>query len=132
MTISNLRCDVCDVLLAGLIDDASEDVTRGVRFSYHPGDPNMRDESGLLCGTCWAAWTDRFGEPAARICAMCRTPVSRTTSLHVRRVDTRETWQLCTPHAAELLNRLSTVQPKLDPKTFQLPLEHSHARSVDV
>lgn len=134
MTISNLRCDVCDVLVAGLTDGTSEDAAGGVRFSYHPGDPGMRDESGLLCATCWSAWVDRLGTPAARICAVCRTAVSRTTSLHVRRVDNRETWQLCTPHAAELLNQLSTVQPKLDPATFRLPLEHAppNPRSVDV
>jgi hypothetical protein len=131
MTVSNLRCDRCNALLAGLIDTTSPGRARGVRFSYHPGDPGMRDESGLLCGGCWSAWVDHLGVPSARICAVCGKPVTRTTSLHLRRVDTRDTWQLCTPHAAELLNTLTTVVPKLDPATFVLPLAHSDTRSVD-
>ena len=132
MTVSNLRCDVCNALLAGLIGGAGRGDMRGVRFSYHPGDPGMRDDSGLLCGACWSAWEGSLGTPRARSCAVCATPVTRTTSLHLRRVDTRATWQLCAPHAAELLNTLTTVTPKLDPATFLLPLAHQQTRSVDV
>jgi hypothetical protein len=132
MTISNLRCDVCDALLPGLIAGSADSPARGVRFSYHPGDPRLRDDSGVLCGECWAAWAHQLGEPRPRTCATCGTPVTRTTSLHLRKADTRETWQLCTPHAAELLNLLNTVDPKLDPSTFQLPLAQTEPRSADV
>jgi hypothetical protein len=122
MTISNLRCDICGVLLPGLSTEFGGSPARGVRFSYHPGDPALRDDSGVLCGECWSAWTEPLGKPRARVCAACGTAVARTSSLHVRRSDSRETWQLCRTHAVDLLNRLRTVDPKLDPATFQLPL----------
>jgi hypothetical protein len=32
-----------------------------------------------------------------------------------------ESWQLCRRHAVEFLNRLRTVDPKLDAETFELP-----------
>ena len=125
MTISNLRCDECDVLLPGLIPEAG--VGRaGVRFSYHPGDPRMRDDSGVLCAGCWSGWTDWLGQPRPRVCGVCETPLTRTSSLFVTRLGEgpadRQTWQLCAPHAAELLNRLRTVEPKFDPASFELPL----------
>ncbi len=122
MTISNLRCDICGVLLPGLSTGSADSSTLGVRFSYHPGDPGLRDDSGVLCAECWSAWTEPLGEPRARVCAACGTAVARTSSLYLRKVGTHENWQLCTPHAAELLNRLRTVDPKLDPATFELPL----------
>lgn len=132
VTISDLRCDVCDGLLTGLITaPGGGSPGAGVRFSYHPGDPRMRDDSGVLCGTCWSAWADRLGKPRARVCAECGTAVARTSSLHLRRFDGHDTWQLCPPHAANLLNRLRTVQPKLDPATFQLPLDREDPRSAD-
>jgi hypothetical protein len=31
-------------------------------------------------------------------------------------------WQLCTAHALDFLNSLRTVEPKLDPATFRLPV----------
>lgn len=123
MTISNLRCDMCDALLPGLIAATGDSPARGVRFSYHPGDPRMRDDSGVLCGTCWSDWADWLGSPEPRICAICKTPLSRTSSLFMTKLVDRQTWQLCAPHAADLLNRLSTVEPKLDRGTFQLPLD---------
>ena len=132
MTISDLRCDVCDALLTGLTAGPGGDSPGGgVRFSYHPGDPGMRDDSGLLCGACWSEWTYLLGEPRVRVCAACDTAVARTSSLHLRRFGAHSTWQLCPPHAAELLNRLRTVQPKFDPATFQLPLERRRPRSSD-
>ena len=131
MTISNLRCDMCDALLPGLIAGPGDSPARGVRFSYHPGDPGLRDDSGVLCGACWLTWADWLVAPRARVCAACGTAVTRTSSLHLRRLDTRETWQLCAPHAADLLNQLRTVQPKLDPATFQLPLDRQELRSSD-
>ncbi len=131
VTISDLRCDVCDVLLTGLIAGPGGDsCASGVRFSYHPGDPGMRDDSGVLCDACWSAWADGLGEPRARVCAMCGAAVTRTSSLHLRRIDTRATWQLCPPHAADLLNQLRTVQPKLDRATFQLPLDRQQPKEV--
>lgn len=54
---------------------------------------------------------------------MCATPVRRRASLFLRRLDEQSGWQLCTAHAAELLNGLRTVEPKLDPATFRLPLD---------
>ncbi|GAB90796.1 hypothetical protein GORHZ_118_00120 [Gordonia rhizosphera NBRC 16068] len=130
MTMSNLRCDMCDRLLPGLIPGTGDMPGSGVRFSYHPGDPGMRDDSGLLCSECWSAWTGGLGEPTPRVCAVCRTPVARTSSLFVSRIDDRQTWQFCAPHAAELLNRLRTVEPKFDPASFRLPLDRSEKRSL--
>jgi hypothetical protein len=132
MTTSNSRCDVCNALLPGLMAGLRDSRAAGIRFSYHPGDPGMRDDSGVVCSTCWSTWVGPLGEPRARVCAVCGTPVTRKTSLHLSRVDTRETWQLCTPHAADLLNRLRTVEPKFDPATFELPLSRDEKRSSDV
>lgn len=123
MTISNLRCDSCDALLPGLIPDSSgEQRGGGVRFSYHPGDPRMRDDSGVLCGGCWTELASRLREPRAHSCAECGAKVAWRSSLHLRPAGSREAWQLCSVHAAEILNRLTTVEPKFDPETFQLPL----------
>lgn len=136
MTISNLRCDECDALLPGLIPRPTAESGPGrsaVRFSYHPGDPRMRDDSGVLCTGCWSGWTESLGEPRPRVCAVCETPLTRTSSLFVTRLGEgpadRQTWQLCAPHAAELLNRLRTVEPKFDPDAFQLPLDRSEHES---
>ena len=144
MTISSLRCDECDALLPGLIPrliprlvpGAVPDAgvgRAGVRFSYHPGDPRMRDDSGVVCAACWSAWADWLGQPRARVCAVCDTPLARTRSLFLTRLGEgpadRQTWQLCAPHAAELLNRLRTVEPKFDPDVFQLPLARSEHES---
>lgn len=134
MTVSNLRCDVCDALLPGLIPGGpgSGEQRGGVRFSYHPGDPRMRDDSGVVCARCWSDWSNRLGQPRPRICAVCETPLVRTSSLFLSRLGggpaERQTWQLCPPHAAELLNSLLTVEPKFDPATFQLPLAREEAR----
>jgi len=65
---------------------------------------------------------------------VCETPLARTGSLFLTRLGDgpadRQTWQLCAPHAAELLNRLRTVEPKFDPATFQLPLARSEHEGV--
>lgn len=123
MTLSDMRCDVCAVRLSGLADGEVAQATAGVRFSYHPGDPGMRDDSGVLCVGCWRRWTARLDTPRARVCAICGAPVRRRASLFVRRTDAAQSWQLCTPHAADLLNVLRTVDPKLDRATFRLPLD---------
>jgi hypothetical protein len=55
--------------------------------------------------------------------------LARTSSLFVTKLADRQTWQLCAPHAADLLNRLRTVEPKFDRATFQLPLDRPEKRS---
>jgi hypothetical protein len=126
MTVTDLRCDLCGALLSGLIDWTEELPLAGVRFTYHPGDPGMRDDSGTACASCWARWTEPLGSPRSRRCAVCGLQVRRTGSLHVRRKDAAGNgWQLCPPHAARFLNSLRTVQPKLDPASFRLPLDHA-------
>lgn len=140
MTINDLCCDVCGRLLAGLSGrpgpggrpDAGSPGqpgpagrpgrSGGVRFVYHPGKLEFRDDSGLACETCW---TDAVGgfdvATAPRRCAACGEPVTHTASLHLRRFDDPRPWQLCARDAAGFLNRLRTVQPKLDPATFRFP-----------
>ena len=131
MTISNLRCDVCDAFLPGLISSPGDDRRGGVRFSYHPGDPRMRDDSGVLCGNCWSEWDQWLGKPRPKVCTICGTPVERTASLHLRNLSGLENWRLCNRHAAELLNRLRTVEPKFDPDTFQLPTVRDKEGALD-
>lgn len=95
----------------------------GVRFSYHPGDPKLRDDSGLLCVGCWTAVAAWLGDSRPRACAVCGVRLRRHGSLYVRRGGDPAQWQLCPPHAADLLNGLRTVEPKLDRATFRLPLD---------
>ncbi|MDN5852765.1 MAG: hypothetical protein L0K86_07965 [Actinomycetia bacterium] len=123
-----MHCDACAVVLAGL-DSGEDGPALGVRFTYHPGDPGMRDDSGVLCGRCWAGWAVELGRPRKRVCALCGAAVSRLQSLHLRRLDHPEGWQLCARHAAERLNLLRTVEPKFDADTFRLPLDTSQVRS---
>lgn len=123
MTVSDMRCDLCGVGLSGPADDRHDDPLAAVRFTYHPGDPAMRDDSGALCERCWTGWSTTFGPPRQRVCATCGQPVRRRASLFLRRLDRQSGWQLCTPHAADLLNSLRTVHPKFDPATFRLPLD---------
>jgi ribosomal protein S27E len=113
MTINDLCCDVCGRLLT--------DPRGGVRFVYHPGRPELRDSSGLVCQACWDDAVRTFGDPVTRHCASCGTPVSRLGSLHLRRYDNPQSWRLCASDAVGFLNRLRTVEPKLDPATFRFP-----------
>jgi hypothetical protein len=114
MTINDLRCDFCGRLLAG--------PSGAVRFGYHPGAPQFRDNSGLACECCWADAVGRLDESAGtRSCAACGETITRTGSLHLRRLDGGRTWRLCASHAARFLNLLRTVEPKLDPATFRFP-----------
>jgi hypothetical protein len=128
VTVSSLRCDRCGSPVAALeepgvgADDAPARLV-GIRFSYHPGDVALRDDSGLVCRSCWQAWTEPLGEPVPRACSVCRVPLSRTDSLFLRRAGAERAWQLCSTHAAQVLNELRTVDPKLDPATFRLPLQ---------
>lgn len=121
MTVTDLHCDRCQRLLAG----PGGEVTAGpygVRFVYHPGDPRLSDDSGLLCRDCWTSTVAWLGdERSMNRCAVCAEPVDRFTSLHLRGAGEEKTWQLCRAHAAEFLNQLSTVEPKLDPATLRFP-----------
>lgn len=131
MTVSNARCDRCGLPVTGVVDPETLDLPgdsadardrRGVRFSYHPGEISLRDDSGILCATCWREWTGPLGEPASFVCAICDKPLTREESLFVRPVGAKTAWQLCAPHAVDQLNQLETVEPKLDKETFHLPL----------
>jgi hypothetical protein len=114
MTIYDLRCDICGRLIPL--------PAYGVRFSYHPGRADLRDDSGLACAQCWMAAVRDLGEPGGgSACAACGTAVSRSASLHLRRSGEPASWRLCAADAAAFLNRLRTVEPKLDPATFRFP-----------
>lgn len=113
MTITDLCCDVCGRYLPGPAD--------GVRFVYHPGVPELRDDSGVACGACWDGLTSGLDPSAAGRCAACGQPAPRRRSLHVRRFADPGSWRLCAPDAIGFLNALRTVQPKLDPATFRFP-----------
>lgn len=115
---------MCGTQVVGLAATGEGAPDMGVRFTYHPGDPRMRDDAGMLCGQCWGQWSSALGEPTPRTCARCGMLVTRRSSLHLRRLDTPGNgWQLCARHAAVALNSLRTVDPKLDPETFRLPLD---------
>jgi hypothetical protein len=120
----DLRCDACGRGLMGIAAPGSAAGGLAVRFTYHPGDPRMRDDSGTLCAPCWADGTAELGAAEPQICAVCGTGLTRRSSLHLRRLDVvGPAWQLCGPDAARWLNRLRTVDPKFDPDQFLLPLQ---------
>lgn len=125
MTITDLRCDRCECGLPLPPELAVPDRSQAsVRFSYHPGNPHLRDNSGLLCRACWSelarGWDD---PPRADRCARCGVAVSRFTSLHLRASATSGEAQLCAADAVAFLNALRTVDPKLDPATFRFPAD---------
>lgn len=114
MTINDLRCDFCGRFRCA--------PNGAVRFGYHPGAPRFRDNSGLACEACWADAVSGLNRSAAvSSCAACGAVLTRTTSLHLRRLDDSHTWRLCAGHAAQFLNLLRTVEPKFDPATFRFP-----------
>lgn len=114
MTIVDLRCDVCGRFLPG--------PDSGVRFVYHPGVPDLRDDSGLTCTNCWHEITGALAKDASPArCAACGEAVTRQRSLHLRRFDDPASWRLCASHAVSFLNALRTVEPKFDPATFRFP-----------
>lgn len=120
MTVSDMRCDQCGIFVAG--PEETEDGRGGVRFVYHPGRPQLRDTSGLLCVRCWnevETWLGAQRRPL--LCAVCDEPLQREHSLHVHRFDEARVRRLCKEHAVEFLNRLRTVEPKLDATTFRFP-----------
>lgn len=115
MTVFDLRCDRCGTFLAGPNED-EDGGSRGpfgVRFLYHPGDFLLKDDSGLACGACWSASRAWLGAQAKGRCSVCAVPVEHARSLHVHRAGDPISWQLCRTHAAEFLNGLRTVEPKL-------------------
>jgi len=116
VTVYDLNCDVCGRLVPG--------PGSAVRFVYHPGVPELRDNSGLACAACWDVIIRGLDltAPAGR-CAACADPAGRRQSLHLRRFDDPRTWRLCRRDAVAFLNALRTVQPKLDPATFRFPAE---------
>ena len=113
MTIHDLRCDGCGRFLP--------EPAAGERFVFHPGVPELRDDSGLACSACWEALTGRYGNAATGRCAACGSPAPRRQSLHVRRFTEPGGWRLCGADAVRFLNALRTVEPKLDPVTFRFP-----------
>lgn len=123
MTVFDLRCDRCGTYLAGPGGDADPGTPGplGVRFLYHPGNFLLKDDSGLLCQSCWAAAERWLGpdRPENR-CARCGEAVEHARSLHLHGGGDPIGWQLCPTHAVEFLNHLRTVDPKLDPETFSL------------
>lgn len=123
MTVMNLRCDTCGVPVLSLRPAIGS--PGGVRLVYHPGSADMRDDSGLVCSNCWTALSCWLGEYRVGHCAVCGQPVARKSSLHLRPIDEKRSWQLCAAHAADLLNALLTVEPKFDRETFRFPLSAS-------
>ncbi len=113
VTIHDLRCDVCGRFLSG--------PAAGERFVYHPGVPELRDDSGLACTACWDRLTRALDRTAATGCAACGEPAPRGQSLQVRRFGQPGSWRLCASDAVGFLNSLRTVQPKLDPAAFRFP-----------
>lgn len=121
MTVSDLHCDRCERLLAGPGGDVLAG-PYGIRFVYHPGDPRLSDDSGLLCRDCWSATETRFGSARPRNrCAVCELALERFRSLHLRGGGEARSWQLCAEHAVAFLNELRTVEPKLEAAQLRFP-----------
>ena len=113
MTVFDVRCDRCGTELSS--PDGA------VRFLYHPGDMVMKDDSGLLCRSCWRAALGWLGvEQQVDVCARCGIPVERSRSVHILRSGEAEAWQLCPEHGVDFLNQLRTVEPKLSIETLAL------------
>lgn len=113
MSISDLCCDFCGRYLTG--------PAQGTRFVFHPGVPDLRDDSGLACLSCWDFATAGLDLTATGKCAACAAPAPRRQSLHVRRHEQPGSWRLCAADAVGFLNSLRTVEPKLDAATFRFP-----------
>jgi len=93
-----------------------------VRFRYHPGAPELGDDAGLLCEACWNESAESFGTPVPGRCARCGVDLRAAPVLVVSGGGDLAGWLLCTAHALDFLNSLRTVEPKLDPATFRLPV----------
>jgi hypothetical protein len=113
VTVYDLACDRCGTYLAR--------PQEAIRFLYHPGDLALKDDSGLLCRSCWTGLQAWLGERGVENrCARCGQAVEHPVSLHIQRSGDPDGWQLCRLDAVDFLNRLRTVEPKLDPETFTL------------
>jgi hypothetical protein len=120
VSVTDLLCDVCGTVLVGPAGSHEVEGARAVRFLYHPGDFRLKDDSGLLCTGCWDHVAGALGDRLADRCCVCSEPVTYRRCVHWHRAGDPEPWLLCAPHAAELLNTLRTVEPKLDPEHLLL------------
>lgn len=127
MSVGDLRCDLCGAFLAR---PAGLDTSgRGaINFLYHPGDFLMKDDSGLMCESCWEQTTTALGERVQGLCCVCGVEVEHAHSLHLHEAGDPLPWQFCGRDGATFLNSLRTVQPKLDPETFTLSGDWKKAR----
>jgi hypothetical protein len=113
MTVFDIRCDRCGKALTSPND--------AIRFLYHPGDLALKDDSNLLCRSCWRAALAWIGvEQRENVCGRCGIAVEHARSVHVQRSGESEGWQLCPEHSVEFLNQLRTVEPKLSVETLSL------------
>lgn len=123
MTVTDLRCDHCGKGLAGPEGLPGGAGRLGVRFTYHPGSPALKDDSGLMCEGCWAGVVTWLGAPAgaSSACARCGAGLDEGR-LVVLRPGELLAWFLCRRCAVAFLNGLRTVTPKLDVDTFRFPV----------
>ena len=122
MTVFDVRCDRCGSELTS--PDGA------VRFLYHPGDLMLKDDSGLLCRSCWRAALTWLGvEQRTDVWARCGVPVEQTRSVHILRSGEPEAWQLCPQHGVDFLNQLQTVEPKLSVDTLRLAADWRQVQS---
>jgi len=121
MTVADLRCDRCGAPLAGPEGIEGASGRLGVRFTYHPGAPELKDDSGLACTDCWRDIVEWLGAPASTDrCVRCGDPL-QDGRLVVVRPGELLAWFLCRSDAVTFLNGLRTVDPKLDAETFRFP-----------
>jgi hypothetical protein len=119
MTVADLRCDLCGVFLTGPAGLGTPG--RGaVRFLYHPGNFLLKDDSGLMCDRCWSKTTEVLGTRITNRCCICGGEVEHARSLHLHESGDPLPWQFCPRDGVGFLNRLRTVEPKIDPETFLL------------
>jgi hypothetical protein len=122
MTVFDVRCDRCGTGLTRPAD--------AVRFLYHPGDMVLKDDSGLLCRSCWRAAMSWLGvEQPENHCARCGIAVPYTGSVHILRSGEASGWQLCPEHGVGFLNQLRTVDPKLSVENLSLASDWRQNRS---
>lgn len=125
MTVHDLRCDFCSAALAGPDGISSSSSRGGVRFVYHPGSFEHRDDSGMACASCWAEVSAPMATAGAGLttCALCGGDLQqgRLVVSTLSNPETAPFWALCRLDGIAFLNRLRTVEPKLDPASFRFP-----------
>ena len=113
MTVFDVRCDRCGKELTSPND--------AIRFLYHPGDLVLKDDSGLLCRSCWRAALGWMGvEQRENACARCGIAVEHSRSVHSSAAESPRAGSSAAQHAVEFLNQLRTVEPKLSVETLSL------------